>query len=130
MPLFPGDDADSPLAFSMADTIFHAVAVAGLGATRAAMLSLHSGRVFCACALLAKGAPRPIILALCRWRDERSLGVYARLNPEDYLGWMAQASAAVVDPIAPRNVPQLDYDEAARLANSYLQTNPLPEDGD
>ena len=28
VPLFPGDDADSPLTFSMADTIFHAVAVA------------------------------------------------------------------------------------------------------
>ena len=107
------------------------VAVAGLGATRAAMLSLHSGRVFRACALLAKGAPRPIILALCRWRDERSLDVYARLNPADYLGWMAQVSAAVIyDPIAPRNMPQLDHDEAARLAHSYLQTKPLPEDGD
>ena len=131
MPLFPGDDADSPLAFSMADTVFHAVAVAGLGATRATMvLSLHSGRVFCACALLAKGAPRPIVPSLCRWRDGRSLDVYARLNPADYLGWMAQvSSAAVVDPIAPRNMPQLDYyDEAARLANSYLQTSPLPED--
>ena len=125
LPLFPGDDADSPLAFSMADTIFHAVAVAGLGRRHPsgdrnknysvkkarlrffvflnkqktaqlawfnshkkgkephsslrhcrsfeAMLSLHSGRVFCACALLAKGAPSPVILALCRWRDERSL---------------------------------------------------------
>ena len=49
VPLFSGDDADSPLAFSMAGTIFSAVSVAGLGATRAAMLSLHSGRVFCAC---------------------------------------------------------------------------------
>ena len=78
VPLFPGDDAGSPLAFSMADTIFHAVAVAGLGAIRAAMLSLHSGRDFCACALLAQGAPRSMILALCRWRDERSLDVYAR----------------------------------------------------
>ena len=27
VPLFPGDDAGSPLAFSMADTIFHAAAV-------------------------------------------------------------------------------------------------------
>ena len=63
VPLFPGDDADSRLTFSMADAIFHAVAVAGLGATRAAMLSLHSGRFLCACALLtqAQGAPRPMI---------------------------------------------------------------------
>ena len=91
-PLFPSDDADSPLTFSMADTIFHTVAVASLRATPAAMLSLHSGCVFCACALLAKGAPRPITLALCRWRDERSLDVYARLNPADYIGRMTQVS--------------------------------------
>ena len=84
VPLFPGDDADLPLAFSMADTVFYAVAMAGLGATRAAMLSLHSGRVFCACALLAQGAPRPMILALCRWRDERSLDVYARPSAAEY----------------------------------------------
>jgi hypothetical protein len=128
VPLFPGDDAGSPLTFSMADTIFHAVAVAGLGATRAAMLSLHSGRVFCACALLAQGAPRPMILALCRWRDERSLDVYARPSAAEYLGWMTKVSVAVVDSIAPRNMPQLDYDEAARLANSFLQANPAPED--
>ena len=130
VPLFPGDDAGSPLTFSMADTIFHAVAVAGLGATRAAMLSLHSGRVFCACALLAQGAPRPMILALCRWRDERSLDVYARPSAAEYLGWMTKVSVAVVDSIAPRNMPQLDYDEAARLANSFLQANPSPEDDD
>ena len=128
VPLFPGDDAGSPLTFSMADTIFHAVAVAGLGATRAAMLSLHSGRVFCACALLAQGAPRSMILALCRWRDERSLDVYARPSAAEYLGWMTKVSVAVVDSIAPRNMPQLDYDEAARLANSFLQANPSPED--
>jgi len=128
VPLFPGDDAGSPLTFSMADTIFHAASVAGLGATRAAMLSLHSGRVFCACALLAQGAPRPMILALCRWRDERSLDVYARPSAAEYLGWMTKVSVAVVDSIAPRNMPQLDYDEAARLANSFLQANPSPED--
>ena len=127
---FLGDDAGSPLTFSMADTIFHAVAVAGLGATRAAMLSLHSGRVFCACALLAQGAPRSMILALCRWRDERSLDVYARPSAAEYLSWMIKVSVAVVvDSIAPRNMPQLlDYDEAARLATSFLQANPPPED--
>ena len=101
---------------------------AGLGATRAAMLSLHSGRVFCACALLAQGAPRPMILALCRWRDERSLDLYARPSAAEYLGWMTKVSVEVVDYIAPRNIPQLDYDEAARLANSFLHENTSPED--
>ena len=39
-----------------------------------------------------------------------------------------KVSVAVVGSIAPRNVPQLDYDEAARLANSFSQANPSPED--
>ena len=69
-----------------------------------------------------------MILALCRWRDERSLDVYARPSAAEYLGWMTKVSVAVVDSIAPRNMPQLDYDEAARLANSFLQANPSPED--
>ena len=128
-PLFPGDSASDPLTHSMADTIFRAIAVAALGDTRAAQLSLHSARVFCACALLAKGAPRSIILALCRWKDERSLDVYARLNPAEYIAWMHKVSAAHVDAIAPRNMPQLDYDEAARQANAYLRTNPAAGDG-
>jgi hypothetical protein len=29
----------------------------------------------------------------------------------------------------PRNMPQLDYDEAARQANAYLRANPAAGDG-
>ena len=77
-PLFPADGASSPLTHGMADAIFSVLSTAGLGEARAAQLSLHSPRVFAASALLARGCPRPMILALCRWKDERSLDIYTR----------------------------------------------------
>ena len=125
VPLFPADDASTPLTHSMADALFHALTQTALGNVRAAQLSLHSPRVFAASALLARGCPRPLIMALCRWKDERSLGVYAHLNPADYIGWVHRMASATVDPIAPRNIPGMayHYDEAARHADAYLRNN-------
>ena len=57
-----------------------------------------------------------------------SLGVCACPSAAEYLGWMTKVSVAVADSIAPRNIPQLDYDEASRLVNSFLQANPSPGD--
>ena len=124
-PLFPADDASSPLTHGMADAIFSVLSTAGLGDARAAQLSLHSPRVFAASALLARGCPRPMILALCRWKDERSLDIYARPNPADYIGWVHRMSSATVNPIAPRNIPAFayHYDDAARHADAYLRGN-------
>ena len=119
----PADGASSPLTHGMADAIFSVLSTAGLGDARAAQLSLHSPRVFAASALLARGCPRPMILALCRWKDERSLDIYARPNPADYIGWVHRMSSATVNPIAPRNIPAFayHYDDAARHADAYLR---------
>ena len=131
--MFPTDTAAAPLTHSMADTLFRALAAEGLGNARAAQLSLHSPRVFAASALLARGCPRPLIMALCRWKDERSLEVYARLNPADYIGWAHRMASATVSPIAPRNIPAMayHYDEAARHADVFLrQNNNIANDAD
>ena len=49
------------------------------------------------------------MMALCRWKDERSLEVYARLNPADYIGWAHRMASATASPIAPRNIPAMAY---------------------
>ena len=40
--------------------------------------SVHSFRIFVACALLAANAPRWLIKRMLRWRGDESLEVYAR----------------------------------------------------
>ena len=125
LPVVPADAAAAPLTHDMSGTLFRALAAEGLGNARAAQLSLHSPRVFVASALLARGCPRPLIMALYRWKDERTLEVYARLNPTDYIGWAHRMASATVSPIAPRNIPVMayHYDEAARHADVFLRKN-------
>ena len=109
-PLFGAQSASTPLTHGPADRAFAAVAEAALGVTRAAMLSLHSPRVFCACALLAQGASRPLIMALCRWKSEASLDIYARLQPEDYVWWVNRMASASVTNVHATNLPFLRAD--------------------
>ena len=48
---------------------------------------MHTGRIEHACRLLAVGASRAHIQALCRWRGEAALCIYAHLNASDYEAW-------------------------------------------
>ena len=56
--------------------------------------SVHSFRVFAACALLDAGCPRWTIKRLLRWRGDESLELYARLNDDEWAKWTARAMAA------------------------------------
>ena len=42
--------------------------------------SIHSLRIWLACALLAIDVPRPEIKRMLRWRGDESLEIYARIN--------------------------------------------------
>ena len=57
------------------DTTLHDFLVAGVGAEKAKSFSAHSGRIERACRLLAAGASRHQIQALCRWRGEAALDI-------------------------------------------------------
>ena len=62
---------------------------AGIAAPEEAM-TVHSFRIFVACALLAANAPRWLIKRMLRWRGDESLEVYARLNNTEWAGWTAK----------------------------------------
>ena len=63
---------------------FHALIVAIRGEGRAAVVSMHSWRVYLACALLSKGASFATIQSMLRWRSEDALRIYARINDFKY----------------------------------------------
>ena len=54
----------------------------------------HSFRIGLATSLLASGASRATILALCRWQTEESLNIYARLDRETYARHISRALRA------------------------------------
>ena len=115
VPLFPsGPVAATPLTHGPADSAFRAIVKAALPAERAAMLTLHSMRVFAACALLAQGASPALIMALCRWKCEQSLRIYARLRPEDYVHWVRRMRTSNVTTLTARNIPEMDNHAVAR----------------
>lgn len=70
--------------------------------------SVHSFRVYLACALLACGASEARIQALCRWQTNQSLAIYARLNDREYAAWLDRAATADVSSVRTRNLPETD----------------------
>ena len=48
------------------------------------MISVHSFRIFLACALLAANCPRWLIKRMLRWRSDQSLEIYARVSDQDW----------------------------------------------
>ena len=112
-PLYTIDPVTS-LDHETADALFHGLAVAALGEEVAATLSLHSGRVWLACALLERGESPATIQAMCRWRSPESVKVYARMTAENYAGLLCLAMKANVDASLVRSLPTLDSD--ARFA--------------
>ena len=60
-------------------------------------LSIHSFRIFVACALMASNVPRHTIKRLLRWRGDLSLEIYARLNDSEWATHVQQTYSAQVD---------------------------------
>ena len=53
-------------------------------------------------------------MALCRWKCESSLDIYARLRPEDYVHWVRRMGSARVTSVTARNIPDVDNHALAR----------------
>ena len=79
--------------------IFYKIMVAIRGEARAKQVSMHSWRVYLACALLAAGAAPATIQCLLRWRSDEALKIYARINDTTYAGWLSAAGQSMVSSV-------------------------------
>jgi hypothetical protein len=110
-PMIPAGTDRRSLCHTLADELFRLLAERALGPAVAATLSLHSGRVWLACALLASNHPPPAIQAFCRWKSAESVKIYARMNPTEYAAALLGVMNAKISNISPHNLPVLDHDE-------------------
>ena len=86
--------------------------------------SVHSFRIYAACALLAARAPRWLIKRMLRWRGDESLEIYARVNNEDWASWTRKMADVAVDSSIASRLTYMDFSEvnagAARAATGAL----------
>ena len=61
--------------------------------------SIHSFRVYLACALLSAGASSVTIQTMLRWRSDDALRIYARINDYKYSEWLDRAAVATVSSV-------------------------------
>ena len=87
---------------------------AGVPEERLADYSVHSFRIFLACALLAAGCPRWLIMRIVRWRGEESLDIYARVSDGQWIDRIDSTLTAHVDAAQVPRLPTIDLD-AERL---------------
>ena len=90
--------------------------------------SVHSFRIFAACALLAAGAPRWLIKRMLRWRGDESLEIYARVNNEDWASWTRKMVNVAVDSSIASRLTYMDFSEETRqrftdVAEAMLSVN-------
>lgn len=97
-PLFVSS-ADMPFRHQEVSHVFHAMLHRLVGADRAAQYSVHSFRIYLACALLEAGASSATIQAMLRWRSDDALKIYARINDYKYSDWLEKAGLATVSSV-------------------------------
>jgi len=87
--------------------------------------SVHSFRIYAACALLAAKAPRWLIKRMLRWRGDESLEVYARVNNSEWAEWTGKAVNVAVDSTIAGRLTDMDFSDEVRarftdIANAML----------
>ena len=90
--------------------------------------SVHSFRIFVACALLAAGCPRWLIKRMLRWRGDESLEIYARVSDQEWEQRLSSVLDATVDASLVPRLPQLDISpeqesEFRAMAHALLGAN-------
>ena len=90
--------------------------------------SVHSFRIFVACALLAAGCPRWLIKRMLRWRGDESLEIYARVSDQEWEQRLSSVLDATVDASLVPRLPQLDISpeqesEFQAMAHALLGAN-------
>ena len=93
------------------DTILHDLVI-GVAPGRAKCYSAHSDRIERACRLLTAGASRVQIQALCRWRDEAALVIFARLSAPGYETRTRRGDPADLGSIQVASIPMIDDDSS------------------
>ena len=101
---------------------------AGLSDDEIRNYSVHSFRIFLACALLAEGCPRWMIKRILRWRGDESLEIYARVSDQDWSKRLADSLGATVDASLVPRMPQIDMSEAQQSAFLHLAHSLLSAD--
>ena len=94
---------------------------AGVSPELAKTYSMHSWRIYLACALLAKGASTAQILSMLRWRSEEALRLYARLNDTTYATRLDTAATADISSIRASNIAAVAEAEAAQEQREWLR---------
>ena len=110
-PLFCSDDTSRSLTHAQADNTFNALATLALGPAVAMTLSLHSGRVWLASALLALHSSDATIQAMVRWLCPESIRTYAHMEPAEYEKFLLSAISAPITSRLSRNLPTIDADD-------------------
>ena len=97
----------------------------GLDAESRAAFSLHSFRIYLACALYAAKCPNDKICAILRWRSEDALEIYARMNDPERTEWVSSAMQQKVDSVTTANLPRLDPDDYIAALHASVASGEL-----
>ena len=84
---------------------------AGVAEAELENYSVHSFRIFVACALLAAGAPRWLIKRMLCWRGDESLEVYARVNNTEWASWTGKIVNVAVQSTISSRLNYMDFSE-------------------
>ena len=76
--------------------------------------SVHSFRIYAACALLAADCPRWMIKRLLRWRGDESLDVYARVNNEEWAMWTSKLIDSTVESTIASRLTYMEFSEETK----------------
>jgi hypothetical protein len=102
----------TPMSQSTVDTYLGHILRVNVAPDKVASYSFHSFRIGFACALLAANCPYDMIQALARWRSDRSVAIYARLNPSDYAAWVTKALQQKTTSTTTARLPVIDDHDA------------------
>ena len=93
---------------------------AGLSEEECRAYSVHSFRIFLACALYAAKCPNERIMAILRWRSVDALLIYARMNDPERAEWVLQSMSQNIDSTVAAHLPNLDADSWVAALQSSM----------
>ena len=105
---------------SLIDRVFQfLLKAAGVKEAALPSLSVHSFRIFLACALYAAKCPNDRIMAILRWKSEEALLIYARMNDMERTEWVQKAATVTIDSTVAAHLPRVDaFDWASKMSAS------------
>ena len=120
-PLFV-DGRRQPVSITQLRARFKALLLAKFTQEEAQRVSLHSFRVYLACALLALKRSHAEIQALLRWKTDEALRIYARLSSSAYADLLVGVGDANIDQVRTQNLPVHDVGAHAEALHASRQS--------